>query len=136
MPLTKANVTAASRVMLPTYVVMTAVIGLVYLLDPLGRLERVHALTAQRMLMGGQMWPWGLVFLGLSVVMLAAFRQHRRTWFVFALYGCAVAFLMWAILYAVSIFLDPATSLLAPVYPLFVVRACRASAKSLLRGER
>ena len=136
MPLTKATVTAASRIMLPTYVALTAVIGLVYLLDPLDRLAGVHALAAQRWIMGGQMWPWGLVFLGLSCVMLAAFRQKRRQWFVFALYGCAVTFGMWAVLYAVSIFLDPSTSLLAPVYPLFVVRACRASAKSLMRGER
>jgi len=136
MPLTKANVTAASRIMLPTYIVLTGVIGIVYTFDPLGRLDGVAALAAQRWIMGGQMWPWGLVFLGLSAVMLAAFRQKRREWFVFALYGCAVTFAMWSVLYAVSIFLDPVTSLLAPVYPLFVVRACRASAKSLLRGER
>ena len=136
MPLTKATVTVASRIMLPTYVALTAVIGLVYLLDPCNRLDGIPALTAPRWVMGGQMWPWGLLFLGLSVVMLAAFNTHRREWFIFALYGCAATFLMWAIMYGISIFLDPTTSLLAPVYPLFVVRACRASAQSLLRGER
>ena len=135
MPLTKATVTAASRIMLPTYVALTATLGVVYTFDPLDRLNSVHALTAQRWVMGGQMWPWGVLFLGLSAVMLAAFRTHRREWFVFALYGCAAAFVMWGLLYAASVVLDPETSLLAPVYPLFVARACRASAKSLLARE-
>ena len=136
MPLDREHVTAASRIMLPTYVALTLALGLVYTFDPLHRLHGIPALAAQRAVMGGQMWPWGLLFLALSGLMLAAFLQRRRQWFVFALYGCAAAFLMWAVLYTVSIFLDPTTSLLAPAYPLFVVRACRASAKSLLRGER
>lgn len=133
MPLIWGNVTVASRIMLPTYVALTAVIGGVYLLDPGDRLNSVHALSAQRILMPMQVW--GLMFLVVCAVMVSALLTHRRFWFVFALYLCGATFLMWSALYAWSVFLDPQTSVLAPVYPVFVVVACRASAKSLLRGE-
>lgn len=136
MPLDRTHVTSASRVMLPTYVALTATLGLVYTFDPLHRLDGIHALAAQRMIMGGTMLPWGLLFLGISAVMGVAFVGHRRMPFVFGLYLCGAAFLAWAILYGVSVFVDTETSVLAPVYPLFVTVACYASSRSLLRGER
>lgn len=133
MPLTWGNVTVASRIMLPTYATLTAIVGTVYLTDPLHRLDYVHALSAPRMLM--PMWLWGLAFLTISAVMLTALAAKKRARFVFALYLCATTFFLWGCMYAWSIFLDERVSLLAPIYPWFVVICCRASAKSLLRGE-
>jgi len=136
MPLTRQNVTAASRVMLPAYVVLTGTIGLVYTLDPGHRLADVPALTVARMLMGGSMTGWGLLFLGVTAILLAAFLSHRRLLFVLGLYLCGATFAMWACLYGASTVTTPGTSLLSPVFPLFVCACCYASAKSLLRGER
>lgn len=134
MPLTRTNVTAASRVMLPAYVVLTASVGAVYTFDPLRRLAGVPALAVPRMLM--PMTGWGLVFFGVAAVMFAAFLSKRRHLFIVGLYLCAATFLLWGIMYAASVATEPTTSVLAPAYPLFVVVCCYASAKSLLRGER
>lgn len=135
MPLTRATVTAASRVMLPAYVALTAVIGAVYTFDPTRRLNGVHALAVPRAVMGGTMTLWGVMFLSIASLMAVAFLTHRRALFVTGLYLCAATFLFWAGMYTVSVFVDQETSILAPVYPLFVVVACHASATSLLRGE-
>lgn len=135
MPLTRQTVTAASRIMLPAYAVLSGAFGLVYTFDPLGRLDGVHALAAQRAVMNGTMTPWGLLFVGLALLMLLAFRIRNRMMFAFALCCCAVTWFLWGVLYTVSIFIDPETSLLAPGLPLFVVTACIASTVSLLKGE-
>lgn len=133
MPLTWGNITAASRIMLPAYIGLTLVIGIVYLTNPLGRLGSVHALAAPRLLM--PMPLWGVGFLAIAAIMVAAIAKHERVRFVFALYLCAATFFLWGCMYAWSIFLDERVSVLAPVYPWFVVICCCASAKSLLRGE-
>lgn len=135
MVLTRATVTAASRVMLPTYAALSAVFGLVYTFDPGHRLGGVHALAAQRQVMGGTMLPWGAVFFALAGLMLLAFVKQSRMTFAFALCCCAVTWFLWGVLYAVSAVIDQETSFLAPALPLFVTAACIASTVSLLKDE-
>lgn len=135
MPLTRATVTVASRIMLPAYCLLCAAFGLVYTFDPGHRLNTVPALTFQRQVMGGTMLPWGLLFLGLAVLMVLAFTRKSRMTFAFALCCCAVTWLLWGGMYAVSVAQEPRASVLAPVLPLFVVAACIASTASLLKGE-
>lgn len=136
MPLVKANITAASRIMLPRYAALTATYGLVYLLDPLDRLHDSHSLAVARACMFGSMVPWGCVFLLVAGMLAWAWWQtHDRAWFTRGLWLCRGLWLFWAALYAVSIFTDPHASVLAPAAPLFFAAACRASATSLLRGE-
>lgn len=135
MPLTRSTVTAASRIMLPAYVVLTAVYGLIYTIDPGGRMGSVHALVFQRKLMGGDMLPWGLVFLGLASLMLLAFSRRNRLMFAFGLCCCAVTWFLWGCMYIASVVIDTETSPLAPVLPWFVCACCIASTVSLLKGE-
>lgn len=135
MPLTRATVTVASRIMLPTYVLLVVALGLIYLLDPLDNLRGVPALAFPRLVVGGSMAPWGLIFLSIGAVMGSAFATHSRIWFCFGLCLCAVTFFLWAGMYVVSLVIDPDTSLTAPLYPLFVSTACAASTFSLLARE-
>lgn len=135
MPLTRSTVTVASRVMLPTYVVLATLIGGYYVVDPGHRLGAVHALTFARWLTGGNMAIWGWIFLGLAALMCAAFATRNRLAFAFGLCCCAVTMLLWSAMYAASAIVDPETSLLAPVWPLFVAVACVASVASLLHRE-
>lgn len=135
MPLTRKTVTAASRIMLPAYVILSAVFGLVYVFDPFGRLDGVHALAFQRRLTGGSMVVWGLIFLGLAVLMLVAFTRHSRLLFAFALCCCAFTWFLWGCAYTASVVIDPQTSILAPVLPWFVTACCTASSVSLLKRE-
>ena len=134
MTLIKREVTVAARVMLPTYVVLTFLIGVTYLTDPLGRLDGVNALSAQRSIMSMK-W-WGTLFIAISLTMALAFRRRSRAWFVFGLYACAATMGIWAALYTVSIFTTDNASVTTPMYPLFVAIACHASAKSLLAKEQ
>lgn len=135
MTLRREKVTVASRIMLPTYVALTAAFGLIYLINPLGRLDNSPALTYPRMMMGGSMAPWGALFLAIAVTMAAAMLSHWQYGFLLALCCCAAVFLMWAGMYCASIKVDPNASLTSPIYPLFVVRCCYATTRSLLKGE-
>lgn len=135
MPLTRETVTAASRIMLPAYVVCSAAFGLVYTFDPLDNLETINALEFPRQVMGGTMLPWGLLFLALTLVMVAAFTRSDRMMMAFGLCCCAVTWLIWGCLYAGSIIINPETSMLAPVLPWFVTTACIASTVSLIKRE-
>lgn len=135
MPLNRSNVTIASRVMLPAYIVLATAYGFVYVADPFGRLAGAHSLDFPRKVMGGSMVAWGLLFLGLALFLsLMLFKQARRG-YVLGLCICAAAWLAWAFLYAVSIWTDPRASILAPVGPLFYCTASIASALSLLARE-
>lgn len=133
--LTRDSVTVASRVMLPAYVVLAAVYGMVYIFDPLGRLKDSHALAFPRAVMGGTMVPWGFLFLGVAVFLAAMLRTQSRRGYVFGLCVFAAAWAAWAVMYGISIFTDPQTSVLAPVGPLFYFTAAIASALSLLTRE-
>jgi hypothetical protein len=134
MPLTRSNVTVASRIMLPTYVVLTTMFGLVYVIDPFGSLGNISALRFQRSVM--PMAAWGAILLALSALMVVAFTRQSRMLFAFALACCAMTWFLWGGMYAVSVALAPTeASLNAPILPWFVSVACVASMASLLKGE-
>lgn len=135
MPLTRDQITVASRVMLPAYIMLATAYGLVYILDPLHRLKGSHALAFPRAVMGGTMVPWGLLFLGLALFLALMLGTRSRRGYVFGLCVFAAAWLVWAVMYGISMWTDPQTSLLAPVGPLFYATASLASALSLLARE-
>lgn len=134
MPLTRDNVTTEARIMLPAYLALAGFFGLLYLVDPQGRLQRSPGLTLARALL--PMPAWGCIFLGIAVVMGAALLTHRRFWFILALYLYGACALMWAAVYLGATFLSPDASFGSPAWPLFVAVCCYAEARSLLRGER
>src|ERR1044072_7305810 len=98
VPLNRATVTVASRVMLPAYVALAGWYGLIFLFAPFNRLKNSHSLAAQKELMGGSMWPWGALFLGLSAFLLVQMIRESRRAYVLGLGISAAAWVGWTIL--------------------------------------
>lgn len=133
MPLTRDNITAASQVMLPTYVLAFAAFGLSYLFGPRATLVASPSLAFADDLM--PLRAWGCLFLACSLVMAAALALHRRLLFRFALRMCGVSMYAWAGIIALATLAGDA-SLSAPVWSAFVATACFASDRSLAIGEK
>lgn len=132
MPLTRATVTAASRVMLPSYPVLFTALGMNYLADS-GRLARSPGLAwidAHLMPLPG----WGLVFLIAATLMVAALLTHHRLVYRLALWMCLLSTAAFAAAMAGAVAFGTA-SYTAPVWPAFVACCCWASERSLLTRE-
>jgi hypothetical protein len=135
MPIKRDSVTIASKIMIPAYVLLTFGLGFVYLVDPLNNIDQDKPLVIPRTVMGGDMEPWGILFLVLSLVMCLTLWRGSRLALCFGLCACAVTFLLWSVLYVASCYTDPLAPATAPMYPAFVATACVASTYSLLRRE-
>lgn len=133
MDLIKANVTVASRIMVPAYIVLMTYYGFIYWVDPLERTKSSHALAFPRSLMAINYW--GMLFIAIAIAMLIALRQKSRRGYIVALSTACSTWIMWAVMYTVSIFTDHQTSLLAPVGPLFYATCCIATMLSLQSRE-
>lgn len=132
MPLDRANVTRASRIMLPVYVVFFAAIGLNYLLTPHVRLIASPALYATDRVM--PLHAWGALFLAAAALMVVALLLRRRPLYMYALLLCAISMG----LFTLAAIAAPFSSQATPggwVWPGFVVAACFASYRSLDVGE-
>lgn len=133
MPLTRDTVTAASRIMLPTYVAMFAAIGLSYVLGP----HKIAA-ASPALAFADRMMPlpaWGALFLGCSTVMAGALLTHRRMLYRWALRMCGVSMCIWAVVIGLATLNGDATPA-AAAWPAFVAVACLATDRSLAAGER
>lgn len=131
MPLTLATVTVASRIMLPTYVMLFAGLGLNYTLA-LGRLNTSPVLDyADRVL---PLPVWGVMFLTVSVVMGAAMAKHHRTLSRFGLWLGIVCMGVWAVVFTAAAIWNGGSPG-APLWPAFAAVCCYASDRSLLKGE-
>ena len=132
MTLTRDNVTAASRVMLPTYVIFFAAVGVNYI-GANGTADATPALAFV-----GNVMPlpaWGVMFLGCAALMAAALLRGRRLLYRFALRMCALSMALWAVAVIAASISGDATPL-AAVWAGFVARACLATDRSLAVGER
>lgn len=133
MPLDRDHVTIASRLMLPTYAAFCGVYGIVFILDPQGRLGRAASLEAARWAM--DLWIWGALWLVLAAVMLAALRTHTRDRYLAALYICRASWWAWAVVCEAAVFFNDDVTFLAGSLGVFVGIACTASIRSLRTGE-
>lgn len=133
MPLARTHVTAASRAMLPTYPVFFIAVGLSFTLTPV---ERLVATPGLRFADGFvPVGIWGLGFLAVATVLVAALLAHRRRVYQVGL-GVAIVWLaLWALILAISAFAST-SSFTAWIWPAFVARACWASLVSLEVQER
>jgi hypothetical protein len=131
VPLTRDTVTAASRVMLPAYVVLFAYLGLNYTITG-PRLTDSPSLAYADTL--AVLPVWGCMFLATSAVMVVAIMQQERLWFRFALWVGIVCMTLWTGVFAVAVLLSNASPG-APAWPAFVAVACFATDRSLLKGE-
>ena len=134
MPLTRATVTVASRIMLPTYAMFFAGVGLSLILTPGERLVQTPAfLYADRLI--SLTW-WGIGYLVLAVVMLWAMAVHSRMAYRYALSAAFVWMASWAALSFAAALDGGQASFSAWTWPAFVAVACWATLASLAAGEK
>ena len=132
MPLTRANVTKASRTMLPTYVFFFAGLGANYTATPARRLKASPALEYVSRFM--PLPAWGALFLAAAALMVGALISQKRIVYRFALLLCAWSMAVWTVANLLAGFRSDATPL-GWLWPAFVVAACIASYRSLTVRE-
>lgn len=128
MTLTRDTVTAASRIMLPSYPPFFAVIGMGLLLTPTSRLLATPAFNYADQLVSIR-W-WGAAFLLLAGVFVAALVLKQRRPYQFALTIAVTWMSLFAVVTAAAALKDMA-SFSAWAWSAFVARACYASLVSL-----
>lgn len=132
MPLTRANVTRASRVMLPTYVGFFTIVGLNYAFAPTSRLLPSPVLRYANSVMNIR--GWGLVFLLAAALMALALATGRRDMYRYALLLCSLSLAVWTVVGILAVFFSNASPA-GWVYSAFVLAACFASYRSLTVRE-
>lgn len=127
--LTRDRVTIASRIMLPTYPVFAGIIGVVYMLDPGGRLpaDRIFPLLPADV--------WGAGFVIVAVMQVLALLSGRRGLYIAALAPMAVWCAAWSVALAHHALTGTATYS-GFAFPAIVATACIASMASLLAQEQ
>lgn len=135
MPLRRATVTAASRIMLPTYPLFFAVVGLSLTLTG-DRLLATPGFRFADSLLPLEVFGVGYLLgaLVLTLALLVDRASSRRT-YQHALAAAMVWMLGWTGL-MVAAAVEDLASFSAWVWPAFVARACWASYVSLELGER
>lgn len=133
MPLTRTNITAASRVMLPTYALFFGAVGLSLVATPQARLHRTPAFEyADRWV---DLTLWGTGYLAVAVALVLALALRNRRGYRTALAAGFVWMIGWAILTLLAAF-NGAATYSAWIWPAFIAVACWASLVSLAAGER
>lgn len=130
--LSRTTVTAASRIMLPTYVAFFAVVGLAMILTPQHRLHQTPAFAAADRV--ADLDLWGAGYTAIAAAMLLALVIARRSIYRAALAVAIVWMLAWACVTVTAAFHDLG-GFAAWAWPAFVARACWASLVSLTTGE-
>lgn len=134
MPLDRAHVTIASRLMLPAYTVLNAAFAGMFLLDPQQRLQAAPSLDHARSWM--PIDRWGLAWFALAALMVTALIVQHRPTFVAALSINTAVWFTWGLVVETAVLTQPNVTPLAGVLPWFVATASFASMLSLLSGER
>ena len=132
MPLTRANVTAASRVMLPVYVITFCWIGGSWAFTDEGRLIKTPALEYANAVLPLPFWGVLLVWTGLLI--LGAILSGRRDFCRLALWVGLVVMGVFCALFTFAAAYGQASPS-APAWPFIIAAACFASDRSLLKGE-
>lgn len=131
MPLDRQHVTAASRIMLPTYVSFFALLGINYLAaDDI-------ALASPALAFANDVMPlpvWGCLFIACAVIMFCALVTKRRALYRWALRMCGLSMVFLAVVIAWAAWMGDATPL-AFIWAGFVAAACYATDRSLARRE-
>jgi peptidoglycan/LPS O-acetylase OafA/YrhL len=132
MPLDRANMTVASRIMLPAYVVAFSWIGLNWLITPLERLTESPGLRYLDMNFGLRALGLCLILAGLLIAVALATKRRDMARYALTLAGIGFALLLAAFLLA-PFFSDTSPS--AGAWPFLGLAACRASYKSVTVHE-
>ena len=131
-PLQRDTVTAASRIMLPTYVVFFGLLGINYLAaDQTAQASPPLVYVDDRV----PLPAWGAVFLTCAAVMAVSLLLRRRTLYRYALWYCGLAMVVWMVGIAFASKAGEATPF-AWVWAYLAASACFASDRSLGTGEK
>ena len=133
MPLDRAHITTASRLMLPVYALFFAGVGLSLTLTPQPRLRQTPAFAYADRLLDLDWWGAGYLVVALALT-LALVLRHRATYRAALAVGC-VWMAGWAVLVAVSAW-EGQASFAAWTWPAFVALASYATLRSLAVRER
>lgn len=133
MPLDRAHLTVASRIMVPAYAVFFAFLGANFTLAPFRRLAASPMLRYADQVLSIRLW--GALFVTCALLMAAATVLKHRDLYRFALLLCAMSMSVWALVAIAGIFVEP-VSYSAWVWPALVATACFASNRSLVRDNR
>lgn len=129
--LTRANVTSASRVMLPAYPLLCLALAINYSIDAPRLMSSPALSTAARLL---PLPVWGAMFALAGIVLVAGLVQHRRLVYIAGLVIMCAAMLLWtAVLTYATV--DSRASFTAAAWPAFVCAACWATIRSLISRE-
>lgn len=132
MPLTRANVTAASRVMLPLYPALYLAVGVAFLTQAATRTSG-PAFDVAKMVI--PIPAWGLLFAGVAVVEIVALVAHNRRAYQFALIPGAGLAGFWAVVITSSATQSLFVSYTSGMWVAGMAVAQAASARSLARHE-
>jgi hypothetical protein len=133
MPLDRAHLTVASRIMVPAYVVFFGFVGANFMLSSFHRLVASPMLRYADQVLSIRLW--GALFATCALLMLAALMLKHRDLYRFALLLCAVSMSVWTLVAIAGVFVEP-ISYSAWVWPALVATACFASNRSLVRDNR
>lgn len=128
----RSTITAASRVMLPTYALFFAGVGFSLILTPESRLRQTP--TFRYLDTIADLTWWGAGFLAVAGGMLLCLLRHRRTWYQRLLAVAIVWMTGYTVMTAIAAF-NGQTSFAAWTWPAFVAIACWASLRSITSGE-
>lgn len=131
MPLTRATVTVAQRVMVPVNIVFAAALGYGY------TFEATRLVTSPPYRSANEILPlpvWGVGFLGVAAWLTLAAVTSRRSVFVAGLAWLGVWMAVWAGVF-IAVYFKGDASFLAWTFPAYVAAACWASMLSLLARE-
>lgn len=132
MPLTRTTVTAASRVMLPAYVITFAWIGGAWVFTDEGYLINSPALDYANNLL--PLPAWGGLLLGVAALILGAMLSRHRLLCRVALWIAFVVMCVFVVVFAAAS-IGGLASPSAAAWPFLFAAACFASDRSLLNGE-
>lgn len=134
MPLTRATVTASSRVMLPVYACLSGYLGACYAFgDP--RRTASSSLDVIREVLPGGIATWGYFLLALTALKLTALALRSRRLMIVALCLGFAAYVAWASGIATASLTIPDASLTGPAVWLFIAVAHIASLQSLTKDS-
>jgi hypothetical protein len=139
MPLDRAHVTVASRVMLPTYATIFGLLGLLFLVQQPSR-TAAPAFAPAKMLFSwlpiDAMHGWGLVFLAVATLeVVALVARNRKLYFVGLVIGAGLV-MFWTVVLLAAAFQSPQVSFTSAVWVGGWIAAHIATGKSLRSGER
>lgn len=132
MPLDRAHLNGALRVMVPAFVIFFGAIGLNFAINParLGLTPMLHY--------ADQLMPlpaWGGLFLGCSIIMAVAMVRRDRDTYRFGLLVCFLSMGLWTGVAILGAFVQP-VSFSAWAWPALIAAACYATNRSLERDRR